>query len=241
MPEWYAPLAVSVAIILQLFTVAGHWKLAAQFGWIVPLVLSAIGMTTVMLPRVITMLYTEGHVFDSLATLNNINSTIYVFNSVLFFSSMWTLTLMIFRGRNDILDRIADQERLRKLREDLKQMNVGFIDYWQMAESLPDGLVLIDDGGTILYVNDCLCQLTGFSRTQLVAQPLSTTLIPERYRARHLQSFKEFVETGQRHMTWHGLRVHCLDAEGFEFPVEISFSSFMGDGHRRIVGIMRKR
>src|SRR5271157_2085671 len=53
-----------------------------------------------------------------------------------------------------------------------------------IVEAAPIGMVVVNREGTILMVNAHMEKLFGYSRAQLVNQPIET-LIPERFRGKH--------------------------------------------------------
>lgn len=62
-----------------------------------------------------------------------------------------------------------------------------------LLESNPDGAVLVDKNGTIIYVNSKFCELTGYVAEEVVNQPLEI-LIPEKYRKIHKMHHKTYMK-----------------------------------------------
>jgi PAS domain S-box-containing protein len=90
-------------------------------------------------------------------------------------------------------------------------------------DAIPDGIVLADGSGQIQLVNQQSEVLFGFSREELIGQPLET-LMPERFRPAHpAHRARYFADPHVRPMG-SGLQLFALRHDGTEFPVEISLS-----------------
>ena len=85
-------------------------------------------------------------------------------------------TLVRYDGLvEDITERKRVEERFRRL-----------------VESAPDGIVIIDQEGAFVLVNDATERLFGFKREELFEQPVEV-LIPERYREGHFSLRNAYV------------------------------------------------
>jgi PAS domain S-box-containing protein len=107
-----------------------------------------------------------------------------------------------------------------------------------LAESAPDPILTIDEKSTILYANAAAERVFGYSAAELVGQSL-LMLIPERLRQRHETGISHYVRTGERKISWQGLRVPIRTKSGVEVPVEISFGAFESHGRRLFSGFLR--
>lgn len=111
---------------------------------------------------------------------------------------------------------------------------------WRLvAESASDVIVTIDEDSRILFVNGAAQQVFGYSSEELFGHPI-TTLMPERLRSQHSQSFHEYLVTGYRHLSsWQGVQFPGIHRDGRELSLEISFGEFTQDGKRRFTGVIR--
>lgn len=87
----------------------------------------------------------------------------------------------------------------------------------------PDGLLLCDDEGTIVFVNEALCRLTGFAPDELVGRPVEN-LVPEAVRSGHRQLRAAYVRDPKPRPMGRGLALTAVRSDGREFAVEISLS-----------------
>jgi len=92
-----------------------------------------------------------------------------------------------------------------------------------LLESAPDAMVIIDAGGRILLVNAQTERLFGYTREDLLGQPVEV-LIPERFRARHSEHRAGYTARPRVRFMGTNLDLSGVRRDGSEFPVEISLS-----------------
>jgi PAS domain S-box-containing protein len=90
-------------------------------------------------------------------------------------------------------------------------------------DSAPDAMVLVDAKGTIVFANQQLSALFGYTREQVQGQPVEL-LIPERFRGRHTGHRAAFAAEHRVRPMGAGLELYARRQDGSEFPVEISLS-----------------
>lgn len=98
----------------------------------------------------------------------------------------------------------------------------------------PDALIVIDRSGIILFANATSRGLFGYSREQLVGQPIDM-LVPERYRLRHGVHLAGFMRgPTNREMGARIIDLFARRADGSEFPAGIRLASFQ-EGEKTFV------
>jgi PAS domain S-box-containing protein len=107
-----------------------------------------------------------------------------------------------------------------------------------LAEAAADGVILIDDRSTILFVNPAAGQIFGYQPAELVGNNL-ISLMPEYLRQIHLTSLKRYIGTGRRHISWRSVELTGLHKSGREFPIEVSFTEHKSQGRRFFTGFVR--
>ena len=92
-----------------------------------------------------------------------------------------------------------------------------------LLESAPDAMIIVDSRGTISIVNGQAEVMFGYTRSELVGQPIEI-LLPERLRDDHLPYRAAFLEDPQLRPMGFNRQLLARRKDGSEFPVEISLS-----------------
>lgn len=92
-------------------------------------------------------------------------------------------------------------------------------------EAVPDAVVIADQSGRIIFVNDQAERLFGYFREELLGREVEL-LMPERFRERHARQRMAYVEYPTTRPMATGLELYGLRKNGIEFPIEINLSPF---------------
>lgn len=90
----------------------------------------------------------------------------------------------------------------------------------QAVEAAPNAIVMVNSEGTILMVNLQTEKSFGYSRQEMVGQPVEL-LLPERFRGGHASFRNAFFSTPKSRPMGAGRDLFALRKDGSEFPVEI--------------------
>ncbi|WHM40688.1 PAS domain S-box protein [Streptomyces sp. BPTC-684] len=93
----------------------------------------------------------------------------------------------------------------------------------ELLEAAPDAMVIVADSGSIRLVNAQTEKLFGYTRDELLGQPVEI-LVPGRFRDQHASHRGGYAAAHQVRPMGAGLELHGLRKDGTEFPVEISLS-----------------
>jgi PAS domain S-box-containing protein len=95
--------------------------------------------------------------------------------------------------------------------------------FQRVVEAAPNAMVMIDAAGRIEMVNAQAERYFGYSRAELLGQPVEM-LVPERFRARHPALRTSFFAAPRSRPMGVGRDLYGLRKDGSEFPVEIGLN-----------------
>ena len=107
-----------------------------------------------------------------------------------------------------------------------------------LIDFAPDGVVVVDDEGTILSVNRRLGELFGYSTDELVGASIDV-LVPERFRTSHVAHRTHFGATPEVRTMGIGRTLPGRRRDGSELVVEVGLSPMHIDDGPRVVAIVR--
>jgi PAS domain S-box-containing protein len=108
----------------------------------------------------------------------------------------------------------------------------------KVLEAAPDGMLIADASGAIVFANRQITALFGFQPDELVGQSVES-LIPERYRANHVGHRAAYGSSPRVRPMGSSLELFGLRKDGSEFPVEISLSPVTQNGRALVVAGIR--
>jgi PAS domain S-box-containing protein len=92
-----------------------------------------------------------------------------------------------------------------------------------LLEAAPDAMVIVGRDGRIELVNGQLERLFGYTRDELLGQPVEI-LVPPRHRGRHPDHRNRYFSDPHARPMGEGLSLEAARKDGTEFPAEISLS-----------------
>ncbi len=107
-----------------------------------------------------------------------------------------------------------------------------------IAETASDAIITIDENSTIVFVNRAAVKIFGYSVEEMLGSEL-TMLMPEYLRHLHRAGLTNYVETGNKHISWDAIQLPGLHKNGGEISLELSFGEFQKDGRKFFTGIAR--
>jgi PAS domain S-box-containing protein len=94
---------------------------------------------------------------------------------------------------------------------------------WALLEAAPDAMVIVDEGGTIQFVNGQTEALFGYARAELLGRPVEI-LLPQRFQMAHPAHRQGFTAAPKLRSMGSGLSLLGLHKDGTEVAIEVSLS-----------------
>jgi PAS domain S-box-containing protein len=107
-----------------------------------------------------------------------------------------------------------------------------------VLDAAPDAMIIIDASGIIQFTNRQVSALFGYAHDEIIGQRIET-LMPERFRARHVGHREHYVGSVRVRPMGEGLDLFGRRRDGTEFPVEISLSPVEDVGRTFIAAAIR--
>jgi PAS domain S-box-containing protein len=136
-----------------------------------------------------------------------------------------------------VAERTAELVRTNEtLRTEIEGRTRSERNFRGLIDAAPDAIIVMDDRGRIVKVNDETERMFGYPRESLLGQDVEM-IVPERFRAAHRAKRERFEDAPVTRTIAGDLA--AIRANGTEFPIEIRISPLESFGGRSIVGIIR--
>lgn len=140
------------------------------------------------------------------------------------------------RSRDALAAHVDDQAgRLARAQDDLEGVQAM---HRAVVETIVDGIVVIDDGGVIHWVNGSSERMFGHTAAELIGKNVSM-LMPEADAGQHNGYLHRYVTTGERRVIGIGREVRGRRKDGSEFPLYLAVGETEVSGAHRFTGILR--
>jgi PAS domain S-box-containing protein len=134
-----------------------------------------------------------------------------------------------------------DRFRVKKTRQVKAALNLSQESetrYRTLAETASDAIITIDETSRIVYVNDAIEKIFGYTARELIGANL-TILMPEKLRPQHDAGINRYLTSNQKRISWEAVELPGEHKDGSAIPLELSFGTFEQDGRKFFTGIAR--
>jgi len=150
-------------------------------------------------------------------TIGNLNWLLYSLLAAVLVLSLY----MIARIRRDLLQREASEKRFSAL-----------------LQAAPDATVISDAQGIIRMINRQTEILFGYTREEMLDQPVEK-LLPQELQGAHVHHRNSFMKTASLRPMGAGMELYAVKKGGSRFPVEISLSPIQTDQGLMVIASVR--
>lgn len=126
-----------------------------------------------------------------------------------------------------------DESEIDQVKQEAKQEAV----YKALFESATEGLLVVDQHGSIILTNPRISELFGYPEGDLLGQKIEI-LLPEKVRGNHDQHREGYMKSPSRRSMGIGFDLAGRRKDGSEFPVEISLNSFRNNGDHLVMALV---
>lgn len=107
-----------------------------------------------------------------------------------------------------------------------------------IVDAAVDGIIAIDEAGTILELNPAAERIFGYAPQELLGQDVKL-LMPQPYRDEHDEYVRRYLQTGERRIIGIGREVYGRRKDGSVFPHYLAVAEGRLEGKRVFTGIVR--
>ncbi|MEN9684507.1 MAG: hypothetical protein RLZZ28_293 [Bacteroidota bacterium] len=101
-----------------------------------------------------------------------------------------------------------------------------------------DGLLLMDETGTVLQWNPMAIKIFGFSPEEIIGHKFYDKIIPENTRQSHIERINHFVLTGENPILNKLIEIKAIRKDGQEIDITYGVSAIMINGKKSVLGFM---
>lgn len=108
-----------------------------------------------------------------------------------------------------------------------------------ILEKTQEAFIAIDEGGVITEWNKQAEETFGWPRQDILGKLLVETIIPERYKHRHVIGMANYKRTGHGPILNQQIEIEALHRDGHEFPIELSVTPLILDDRVTFFAFLR--
>lgn len=146
--------------------------------------------------------------------------------------SLQAINAKLNRKNRDLEEARVELEKARKEKADTARR----LD--SVLQTVGEAIVVINDEGTMLMVNQAVSSIWGYTEDELVGNEV-TLLMHDRYHSLHRNGMQRYIQTGERRALNTRMELFGLRKTGEEFPLEIYISETQIGGNQFFTAALR--
>ena len=103
------------------------------------------------------------------------------------------------------------------------QQEIPDATYRLIVESVPNGIVMTDSRGEIIFLNSQAEQMFNYKRDELIGKSVEV-LMPNSFRKGHIKHRSQYINDPSTRPMGEGRNLFALRSDGSQFPVEIGLN-----------------
>ncbi|HEX8040592.1 MAG TPA: PAS domain S-box protein [Chryseosolibacter sp.] len=133
-------------------------------------------------------------------------------------------------GLNSLGEEVIDH--IARLKEREVQVQTIFT-------SAPDAVIAIDRNGSVVRWNPAAARIFGWGQEETIGQPLHRFIVPERFRERHVNGIRHFLDTAEGKFVNRTVELPALCKDGREIDIEMTISTAQVSGEHLFISFLR--
>jgi PAS domain S-box len=155
--------------------------------------------------------------------------------SFLLIATRWVLAHHDDDGKAFVVQTVNDVSELKNMQDQLAQREAHLL---SILDTVPDAMVVIDEGGLITSFSAAAERLFGYSSDEVVGRNVKM-LMPSPDREAHDEYISRYLRTGERRIIGYGRVVKGQRKDASTFPMELSVGEALSNGKRIFTGFVR--
>lgn len=138
-----------------------------------------------------------------------------------------------------LISLIRFRDTLIQLQRSTQELNDTNARRAALSDCNLDGLITINERGQLIDFNPAAERIFGFKRDKILGQPMADLIIPSQHRQGHHHGMNHYLKSGEGPILRTRVEITALNAQGEEFPVELTVVPFKSQEETFFLGAVR--
>ncbi len=147
-----------------------------------------------------------------------------------------TLEQVVLEFQEEINVRRETEEHLKASEASLRVRSEM---YQKLTDAAKDAIIQMSPAGEIVFWNHAAENIFGYCASEVLGKSAHALLAQDADLQRFVRAFPEFIATGTGKAIGRTLELDGIHKDGHKVPIELSLSTFLDDGRRQALAIIR--